>query len=151
VCAISYIFFFQFSGISHWSLARPVIFVVPLRARVHHFMNSSSGSGATKSPVIQTLLAICYALDMYRTTGVRPHETSSSHKAKTENCSMWPLATEPQPYSSHLMPWRGAHLDSYKLFCVRPMPDENGLDDQPIVISPHVQLIIQDAVSRMRR
>jgi len=38
---------------------------------------------------------------------------------------------------------------SHKLFCIRPKPGENGfLYAQSTVISAHVQLIIQDAVSR---
>ena len=51
-------------------------------------------------------------------------------------------------------PWRTAgdglasKPGSHKLFCVRPMPGKNGfLEPVSTVMSPHVQLIIQAAVS----
>src|SRR6266852_4486887 len=58
------------------------------------------------------------------------------------------FASDP-PRASH--PGEGLALiaGEHKLFCIRPVPGENGfLFAQSTVISPHVQLIIQNAVSR---
>ena len=58
------------------------------------------------------------------------------------------FASDP-PTTSY--PGRGLALiaGSHKLFCLRPTTGEKGfLEAQSTVISPHMQLIIQDAVSR---
>jgi hypothetical protein len=122
---------------------------MPSVARFHLSSNSN---------FVSHLLQVPKAIDMYHRWGpsarnclifARSADRETQYAASVRAAAT-SFVSDP-PTGSY--PGQGLALiaGSPKLFCIRPTPGEKGfLVAQSTVISPHVQLIIQDAVSRVQ-
>ena len=111
---------------------------------------------SSDSNFVSHLLRVPRAIDMYHLWGpsarncvtlardknLERQHADSVRRAATSFASNPPMTSYPGEGLAFV-------AGSHKLFCIRPMPGEDDFREaQSTVISPHVQLIIQNAVSR---
>jgi hypothetical protein len=116
----------------------------------------SSLHSSSNSNFVSHLLQVPKAIDMYHRWGpsarnciefALDEDLEQQHAASVGEAATLFAAKPTASPGGRLALIAGSH----KLFCIRPTPSEKGfLRAQSTVISPHVQLIIQDAVSRER-
>jgi len=113
---------------------------------------------SSNSDFVRHLLQVRGVINMYHRWGpsarnciafAEREDLESQYAASV--CKAATLFAEDPPTSPCLGEALALIAGSHELFCVRPMPGDKGyLHAQSTVISPHVQLIVQHAVSRVQ-